>query len=58
VLTAERATALLRLFLHNRWLGIAPILHGAQLKQAALNNWMVRGTLNVEALPASEEVVL
>jgi len=56
--SSARATALLRLFLRNRWFGLAPILHGAQLRQAALNNWMIRGTLNVEALPKSEEVVL
>jgi glycerol-3-phosphate dehydrogenase len=58
VFTADRATAALRLFLKNRWIGLWPLLHGDQLRQTALDNWLVSGTLDVEHLPASEEVVL
>jgi glycerol-3-phosphate dehydrogenase len=56
--SADRATAALRLFLRNRWVGLWPILYGDQLRQAALDNWMIAGTLDVEHLPESSEVVL
>ncbi|MDR1833154.1 MAG: anaerobic glycerol-3-phosphate dehydrogenase subunit A [Propionibacteriaceae bacterium] len=56
--SADHATAALRLFLKNRWIGLWPILSGEQLRQAALDNWIISGTLNVDHLPASEEVVL
>lgn len=55
----ERATELLRLFLKNRWIGLWPILHGEQLRQTALDNWIFSGTLDIEHLPTAEsEVVL
>ncbi|QWW18852.1 anaerobic glycerol-3-phosphate dehydrogenase subunit A [Schaalia sp. 19OD2882] len=55
---ADRANGLLRLFLKNRWIGLWPILNGAQVKQAALDNWIHEGTLDVEHVPApAEEVV-
>ncbi|MDR1386015.1 MAG: anaerobic glycerol-3-phosphate dehydrogenase subunit A [Propionibacteriaceae bacterium] len=56
--SADKATAALRLFLKNRWIGLWPVLYGDQLRQAALDNWIMAGTLNVERLPQSEEVVL
>ncbi len=54
----ERATGLLRLFLKNRWIGLWPILYGAQVRQAALDNWIHEGTLDVEHLPQPEEEVV
>ncbi|MDR1852541.1 MAG: anaerobic glycerol-3-phosphate dehydrogenase subunit A [Propionibacteriaceae bacterium] len=56
--SADHATAALRLFLKNRWIGLWPILSGDQLKQTALDNWIFSGTLDIEHLPATEEVVL
>jgi len=53
----ERATGLLRLFLKNRWIGLWPILYGDQLRQAALDNWIFQGTLDVEHLPQPETEV-
>lgn len=51
VLPAAEASAALQLFLKNRWLGLWPILQGDQLRQAALDAWIVSGTLNAEHLP-------
>jgi glycerol-3-phosphate dehydrogenase len=56
-LDAERATELLRLFLANRWIGLWPILHGQQVRQAALDSWIFQGTLDVEHLPNPEVAV-
>ena len=53
----ERATALLRLFLKNRWLGLWPILYGDQVRQTALDNWIFAGTLDVEHLPPPDPSV-
>jgi len=53
-----RATGLLRLFLKNRWIGLWPILHGDQVRQTALDDWIFRGTLDVEHLPQPESEVL
>lgn len=47
-----KANELFRLFLKNRWIGLWPILYGKQLRQAALDNWIHEGTLDVEHLPA------
>ncbi|MDO5535553.1 MAG: FAD-dependent oxidoreductase, partial [Propionibacteriaceae bacterium] len=52
----ERSTGLLRLFLANRWLGLWPILYGEQARQAALDNWIMAGTLDIEHLPVGAEV--
>ena len=52
-----RATALLRRFLGNRWIGLWPILYGDQVRQTALDAW-IGSTLGVAPLPADEEVVL
>ena len=59
VVDAERATGLLRLFLKNRWIGLWPILAGDQVRQTALDHWIIQGTYDVEHLPQPEkEVVL
>ncbi|WP_203567642.1 anaerobic glycerol-3-phosphate dehydrogenase subunit GlpA [Aestuariimicrobium ganziense] len=54
----ERASELMRLFLKNRWIGLWPILHGDQVRQTALDNWIFHGTFDLEALPESQEVAL
>ena len=51
---AASATEALGEFLSNRWLGLWPILAGDQVRQAALDNWIWRGTLDLEhALPSA-----
>lgn len=55
---AERATELLRLFLKNRWIGLWTILYGDQVRQAALDDWIFQGTLDVEHLPEPDSEVL
>ncbi len=49
--SAAQATELLRLFMKNRWGGIHPILHGAQAREAALDEWIYKNTLDLDALP-------
>ncbi len=51
VVDAERASELMHLFLKNRWIGLWPILYGEQVRQAALDNWIFHGTLDVAHLP-------
>lgn len=55
-LSAEQATALMRLFLKNRWIGLWPILYGEQVRQTALDNWIF-ATLDVAHLPEPEAEV-
>jgi glycerol-3-phosphate dehydrogenase len=38
-------------FLQERWKGTWPILHGDQLRQARLDDWIYQGLLDVEHLP-------
>jgi glycerol-3-phosphate dehydrogenase len=38
-------------FLEERWKGVHPILHGDQLRQARLDDWIFQGILDVEHLP-------
>jgi glycerol-3-phosphate dehydrogenase len=38
-------------FLDERWKGIHPILHGDQLRQSRLDDWIFQGILDVEHLP-------
>jgi glycerol-3-phosphate dehydrogenase len=57
-LDIERATGLLRLFLANRWIGLWPILHGDQVRQAALDDWILQGTLDIGHLPAQTAEVV
>ena len=55
---SERATGLLRLFMKNRWIGLWPILFGEQARQAALDNWIYEGTMDLEHLPQPVEEVV
>jgi glycerol-3-phosphate dehydrogenase len=50
-LDAEQANHTLRSFLEERWKGVWPILHGDQLRQARLDDWIFQGVLDVEHLP-------
>jgi len=56
VMDANRATGLLKLFLEHRWIGLWPILHGDQARQAALDDWILQGTLDVAHVPSPEKV--
>jgi glycerol-3-phosphate dehydrogenase len=38
-------------FLEERWKGVHPILHGDQLRQARLDDWIFQGILDVEHVP-------
>jgi glycerol-3-phosphate dehydrogenase len=38
-------------FLQERWKGVHPILHGDQLRQARLDDWIFQGLLDVQHLP-------
>lgn len=49
-----RANGLMRMFLKNRWIGLHSILFGDQVRQTALDDWIARGTLDVEHLPEVE----
>lgn len=44
---APAAVALLRLFLEHRWIGLWPVLGGAQVRQAALNASIYSGIYNL-----------
>ena len=55
-LDGAQAAAALRHFLQERWKGVQPILYGDQLRQARLDDWIFQGLLDVEHLPAAEEV--
>jgi glycerol-3-phosphate dehydrogenase len=39
-------------FLEERWKGVQPVLHGDQLRQARLDDWIFQGVLSVQHLPA------
>ena len=39
-------------FLDERWKGLHPILHGDQLRQSRLDDWIFQGILDVEHLPS------
>lgn len=47
----DAATARLRLFISNRWQGLWPILYGDQVRQTALDEWIVSGIYDAEHLP-------
>ena len=51
---AAETTALLRLFMQHRWLGLRPGLQGAQAKQAALTAAIMTGTLNLGHMPETQ----
>jgi glycerol-3-phosphate dehydrogenase len=50
-LDARAANASLLRFLQERWKGVQPILHGDQLRQAHLDDWIFQGLLAVQHLP-------
>jgi glycerol-3-phosphate dehydrogenase len=50
-LDARAANASLLDFLQERWKGVHPILHGDQLRQATLDDWIFQGLLAVQHLP-------
>ena len=50
-LDGEQASASLTTFLQERWKGMWPILHGDQLRQARLDDWVFQGLLGVQHLP-------
>ncbi len=56
VADAPRATGLLKLFLEHRWIGLWPILHDAQVRQAALDEWILHGTLDIDHVPSPAKV--
>ena len=47
----EAANSALLEFLQERWKGVQPILHGDQLRQARLDDWIFQGLLGVGHLP-------
>jgi glycerol-3-phosphate dehydrogenase len=51
-LEPQAANASLVDFLEERWKGVRPILHGDQLRQARLDDWIFQGLLGVQHLPA------
>jgi glycerol-3-phosphate dehydrogenase len=51
-LDAATANTALLAFLQERWKGVHPILHGDQLRQTRLDEWIFHGLLDVEHLPA------
>jgi glycerol-3-phosphate dehydrogenase len=50
-LDGATADAALLGFLQERWKGTWPILHGDQLRQSRLDDWIYQGVLDVEHLP-------
>ena len=50
-LDSRTANASLLDFLQERWKGVHPILHGDQLRQASLGDWIFQGLLAVQHLP-------
>jgi glycerol-3-phosphate dehydrogenase len=53
-LSAAEADRALLAFLDERWKGYYPLLHGDQLRQAWLDNWIFQGTLDAGHLPPGE----
>jgi glycerol-3-phosphate dehydrogenase len=50
-LSAAEADRALLAFLEERWKGYYPLLHGDQLRQAWLDNWIFQGVLDAGHLP-------
>jgi glycerol-3-phosphate dehydrogenase len=53
-LSAAEADRALLAFLQERWKGFYPLLHGDQLRQAWLDNWIFQGVLDAGHLPPGE----
>jgi len=51
VADASRAMSMLRAFLEHRWIGLCPILYGEQVRQVALDDWIVQGALDIAHAP-------
>lgn len=51
--SAAEASEGLKTFLRHRWIGLWTILHGEQVRETALDFWMLQGTLDIEDLPDS-----
>lgn len=49
--SAADASEALKTFLSHRWIGLWTILHGEQVRETALDYWMLQGTLDIEDLP-------
>lgn len=49
---ADRTSTMLRLFNENRNGGLATLLYGEQMREAALNKWILSNTLDIDHLPA------
>lgn len=49
--SAADASEALKTFLRHRWIGLWTILHGEQVRETALDFWMLQGTLDIEDLP-------
>lgn len=50
--SAADATEGLRTFLRHRWIGLWTILHGEQVRETALDFWMLQGALDIEDIPS------
>ncbi len=55
-LSATAADAAMLDFLQERWKGVQPLLHGDQLRQAWLDDWIFQGVFDVEHLPEAGPV--
>ncbi|AJQ90618.1 anaerobic glycerol-3-phosphate dehydrogenase subunit GlpA [Propionibacterium freudenreichii] len=51
---SAEATEELREFLKHRWIGLWPIVAGAQVRQTALDEWIARGTLDIDHAPGTQ----
>ena len=52
---AGEATGLLKLFLEHRWIGLWPVLHGDQVRQTALDAWIMQSTLDIAHVPSVDD---
>ncbi len=50
----DRANGLMGMFLKHRWIGLHTILYGDQVRQTALDDWILQGTLDLEHLPPAD----
>lgn len=50
--SAADSTEGLRTFLRHRWIGLWTILHGEQVRETALDFWMLQGALDIEDIPS------
>lgn len=55
VVDAAAGTERLRTFVDHRWIGLWPILHGTQARQAALDAWLLDGALDLAHAGGGDE---